>query len=93
MTLCIRVELLVEVQDRNLTRNFPLNAEMLCKGVASEFGSLVSMDKLFSLDTDLTKVIELVSLHGTYIVLRMALVDSEQIKRSVRNSMNVLHTI
>ncbi len=45
------------------------------------------------LETDLTKVIELLSVHGIYVVLIMALVDSEQFKKLVTVVTNVWHTI
>jgi hypothetical protein len=52
--------------------------------LASEFtlkvGNRVSVDKLFSLDTDLTQVIDLAPLHGTYVVLWWVV---EQIERSI----------
>jgi hypothetical protein len=74
-------------------KKISVKPQNVCKRVASKIGSIVSMDKLFSLDTDLTQVIDLLSLQGTYVVLIMDLVDSEQIKKSITNAINVWHTI
>ena len=72
-----------KVPDRNLIKEFESNPEMLASEFASKVGSLVSVDKLFSLDTDLTQVIDLTPRPGTYVVLSRALEGCEHLEKSI----------
>ena len=66
-----------------MIKEFESNPEMLASEFASKVGSLVSVDKLFSLDTDLTQVIDLTPRPGTYVVLSRALEGGEHIEKSI----------
>ncbi len=52
----------------------------------------MSVDKLFSLDTDLTQVIDFTPRPGTYVVLIRALEGGERIEKVNYLWMNVWHT-
>jgi hypothetical protein len=69
-----------------LIKEFESKTEMLASEFVSKVGSRVSVDKLSSLDADLTLVIDFTPTHGSYVELIMALEGVELIEKSITDA-------